>query len=108
MVAFKQKNTGEHHLALIKGSWSLEESIPVRVHSSCMTGDIFGSCRCDCGPQLHKAMEIVNGLGKGLILYMNQEGRGSLAISPDSSRISTKTPEGLSPANLAKSMEASV
>jgi 3,4-dihydroxy 2-butanone 4-phosphate synthase/GTP cyclohydrolase II len=76
LVAFKQKNTGEHHLALIKGSWSLEESIPVRVHSSCMTGDIFGSCRCDCGPQLHKAMEIVNGLGKGLILYMNQEGRG--------------------------------
>jgi len=76
LVAFKQKNTGEHHLALIKGSWSLEESIPVRVHSSCMTGDIFGSCRCDCGPQLHKAMEIVNELGKGLILYMNQEGRG--------------------------------
>ncbi len=76
MVAFRQKNTGEHHLALIKGTWSEDEEVAVRVHSSCMTGDIFGSCRCDCGPQLHRAMEIVNELGKGLILYMNQEGRG--------------------------------
>jgi 3,4-dihydroxy 2-butanone 4-phosphate synthase/GTP cyclohydrolase II len=76
LVAFKQKNTGEHHLALIKGEWTEDEVVAVRVHSSCMTGDIFGSCRCDCGPQLHRAMEIVNELGKGLILYMNQEGRG--------------------------------
>jgi 3,4-dihydroxy 2-butanone 4-phosphate synthase / GTP cyclohydrolase II len=76
LVAFRQKNTGEHHLALIKGTWTEEEVVPVRVHSSCMTGDIFGSCRCDCGPQLHKAMEIVNEIGKGLILYVNQEGRG--------------------------------
>lgn len=76
LVAFRQKNTGEHHLALIKGTWTEDEEVPVRVHSSCITGDIFGSCRCDCGPQLHKAMEIVEGIGKGLILYMNQEGRG--------------------------------
>jgi 3,4-dihydroxy 2-butanone 4-phosphate synthase/GTP cyclohydrolase II len=76
LVAFRQKNTGEHHLALIKGNWTEDEEVPVRVHSSCITGDIFGSCRCDCGPQLHKAMEIVEGIGKGLILYMNQEGRG--------------------------------
>jgi len=76
MIAFKQKNTGEHHLALIKGTWTEDEEVAVRVHSSCMTGDIFGSCRCDCGPQLHRAMEIVNELGKGLILYINQEGRG--------------------------------
>jgi len=76
LVAFKQKNTGDHHLALTKGSWSEDEAVAVRVHSSCMTGDIFGSCRCDCGAQLHRAMEIVNEIGKGLILYMNQEGRG--------------------------------
>jgi 3,4-dihydroxy 2-butanone 4-phosphate synthase/GTP cyclohydrolase II len=76
LVAFRQKNTGEHHLALIKGTWTEDEIVPVRVHSSCMTGDIFGSCRCDCGPQLHRAMEIVNEIGKGLILYVNQEGRG--------------------------------
>jgi 3,4-dihydroxy 2-butanone 4-phosphate synthase/GTP cyclohydrolase II len=76
LVAFRQKNTGDHHLALIKGSWGEEEAVPVRVHSSCMTGDIFGSCRCDCGPQLHRAMEMVDEMGKGLILYMNQEGRG--------------------------------
>lgn len=76
LIAFKQKNTGENHLALIKGTWTEDESVPVRVHSSCMTGDIFGSCRCDCGPQLHRAMEMVNEYGKGLVLYMNQEGRG--------------------------------
>jgi 3,4-dihydroxy 2-butanone 4-phosphate synthase/GTP cyclohydrolase II len=76
LMAFRQKDTGEHHLALIKGSWTEDEPVAVRVHSSCMTGDIFGSCRCDCGPQLHKAMEIVQELGKGVILYMNQEGRG--------------------------------
>ncbi|KHJ38713.1 riboflavin biosynthesis protein RibBA [Pedobacter glucosidilyticus] len=76
MVAFTQVNTGENHLALVKGSWEEDEPILVRVHSSCMTGDIFGSCRCDCGPQLHKAMEMIEQEGKGLIVYMNQEGRG--------------------------------
>jgi 3,4-dihydroxy 2-butanone 4-phosphate synthase/GTP cyclohydrolase II len=76
MVAFTQVNTGENHLALVKGSWEEDEPILVRVHSSCVTGDIFGSCRCDCGPQLHKAMEMIEKEGKGLIVYMNQEGRG--------------------------------
>jgi 3,4-dihydroxy 2-butanone 4-phosphate synthase/GTP cyclohydrolase II len=76
LVAYRQINTGEVHLALVKGSWKKNEPVLVRVHSSCMTGDIFGSCRCDCGPQLHKAMEMVEKEGKGLILYMNQEGRG--------------------------------
>lgn len=76
LLAFRQKNSGDHHLALVKGSWSEDEPVPVRVHSSCMTGDIFGSCRCDCGAQLHRAMEIVEETGKGIILYMNQEGRG--------------------------------
>ena len=64
------------HLALIKGTWEKDEAILVRVHSSCLTGDIFGSCRCDCGAQLHKAMEMVEKEGKGVVLYMNQEGRG--------------------------------
>lgn len=76
LIAYRQINTDEIHLALIKGSWTEDEPVPVRVHSSCMTGDIFGSCRCDCGPQLHKALEMVEQLGKGLVLYMNQEGRG--------------------------------
>ncbi|HSZ25082.1 MAG TPA: bifunctional 3,4-dihydroxy-2-butanone-4-phosphate synthase/GTP cyclohydrolase II [Cytophagaceae bacterium] len=76
MIAFRQTDTGDIHLALIKGEWKTDEPIMVRVHSSCMTGDIFGSCRCDCGPQLQKAMELVNKEGKGVILYMNQEGRG--------------------------------
>jgi 3,4-dihydroxy 2-butanone 4-phosphate synthase/GTP cyclohydrolase II len=76
LVAYSQINTGDVHLALVKGSWTKEEPVLVRVHSSCMTGDIFGSCRCDCGPQLHKAMEMVQKEGKGVILYMNQEGRG--------------------------------
>ena len=76
MVAFKQTNTNEIHLALIKGEWEPEEPVLVRVHSSCVTGDIFGSCRCDCGPQLHTAMETVEKAGKGVIIYMNQEGRG--------------------------------
>jgi 3,4-dihydroxy 2-butanone 4-phosphate synthase / GTP cyclohydrolase II len=76
MIAFTQVNTGENHLALVKGSWEPGESILVRVHSSCVTGDIFGSCRCDCGPQLHKAMEMISQEGKGVIVYMNQEGRG--------------------------------
>ncbi|HYK75768.1 MAG TPA: bifunctional 3,4-dihydroxy-2-butanone-4-phosphate synthase/GTP cyclohydrolase II [Daejeonella sp.] len=76
MVAYTHVNTGEHHLALIKGSWEPDEPILVRVHSSCITGDIFGSCRCDCGPQLHKAMKMIDEAGKGVIIYMNQEGRG--------------------------------
>jgi 3,4-dihydroxy 2-butanone 4-phosphate synthase / GTP cyclohydrolase II len=76
LVAFEQKNTNEVHLALVKGTWKKDEPVLVRVHSSCVTGDIFGSCRCDCGPQLHKAMELVNKEGKGVVLYMKQEGRG--------------------------------
>ncbi len=76
LYAYKEKNTGQDNLALVKGSWSKDEAVLVRVHSSCLTGDIFGSCRCDCGPQLHKAMEIIEKEGKGVILYMNQEGRG--------------------------------
>jgi 3,4-dihydroxy 2-butanone 4-phosphate synthase/GTP cyclohydrolase II len=76
LVAFKQINTGDTHLALIKGSWEKDEPVMVRVHSSCVTGDIFGSCRCDCGEQLHAAMEMVEKEGKGVILYMFQEGRG--------------------------------
>lgn len=76
MAAFKAINTGEEHLVIYKGSWQPDEPVLVRVHSSCMTGDIFGSCRCDCGPQLHKAMENIEAEGKGLIVYMNQEGRG--------------------------------
>lgn len=76
LVAYKQTNTGEQHLALVKGTWEENEPILVRVHSSCMTGDIFGSCRCDCGEQLQKAMQMVEKAGKGVIVYMNQEGRG--------------------------------
>ncbi len=76
MVAFTQIDTGENHLALIKGEWAKDEPVLVRVHSSCVTGDIFGSCRCDCGAQLHKAMQMIAKAGKGCILYMNQEGRG--------------------------------
>jgi 3,4-dihydroxy 2-butanone 4-phosphate synthase/GTP cyclohydrolase II len=64
------------HLALVKGEWDKDEPILVRVHSSCLTGDIFGSCRCDCGPQLHQAMKKIEEEGKGAIVYMNQEGRG--------------------------------
>ena len=76
LIAFRQTNTDEIHMALVKGEWKEGEPIMVRVHSSCVTGDIFGSCRCDCGPQLHSAMEMVNKEGKGVVLYMNQEGRG--------------------------------
>ncbi len=76
MVAYRHKESHEEHLALIKGTWKEDEPVLVRVHSSCMTGDIFGSCRCDCGPQLHAAMEMINKEGNGVILYMNQEGRG--------------------------------
>jgi 3,4-dihydroxy 2-butanone 4-phosphate synthase/GTP cyclohydrolase II len=76
LVAFKQTMTGQEHLALVKGEWKKDEGVLVRVHSSCVTGDIFGSCRCDCGPQLHKAMTMIEAEGKGVIVYMNQEGRG--------------------------------
>lgn len=76
LIAFKQLNTGESHLALVKGTWEKDEPVLVRVHSSCVTGDIFGSCRCDCGAQLHNAMEMVEKAGKGVVLYMFQEGRG--------------------------------
>lgn len=76
LVAFRQTNTGEHHIALKKGEWEKDEPVLVRVHSSCFTGDILHSLRCDCGEQLHKAMEMVEHEGKGLVLYMHQEGRG--------------------------------
>lgn len=76
LVAYKQVNTGETHLALTKGKWEADEPVLVRVHSSCVTGDIFGSCRCDCGEQLRAAMDMVEKQGKGVVLYMNQEGRG--------------------------------
>ncbi len=76
LIAFEQVNTGEIHLALKKGEWQKDEPVLVRVHSSCMTGDILGSLRCDCGDQLHHALKMVEQAGKGLVLYMNQEGRG--------------------------------
>ena len=76
LVAFKQLNTGDIHLAIKKGEWKKEEPVMVRVHSSCMTGDILGSLRCDCGDQLHTALKIIESEGKGVVLYMNQEGRG--------------------------------
>jgi 3,4-dihydroxy 2-butanone 4-phosphate synthase / GTP cyclohydrolase II len=76
LAAFEQINTGEVHMALIKGTWNKNEPVLVRVHSSCVTGDIFGSCRCDCGSQLHSAMQMVEENGSGVVLYMKQEGRG--------------------------------
>lgn len=76
LVAYKQTTNDMEHLALVKGTWDENEPVLVRVHSSCMTGDIFGSCRCDCGPQLQAAMRMVEKAGKGVIVYMNQEGRG--------------------------------
>ena len=76
LIAFQEKNTSNEHLALIKGEWKEGEPVMVRVHSSCFTGDILSSLRCDCGEQLHRAMEMVEKEGKGAILYMNQEGRG--------------------------------
>lgn len=74
--AYRQTTTGEEHLALVKGTWDPKDPVLVRVHSSCVTGDIFGSCRCDCGPQLQKAMEMIEQEGRGVIVYMQQEGRG--------------------------------
>lgn len=76
LIPFIQKSNGKEHVALIKGTWEKEEPILVRVHSSCTTGDIFGSKRCECGEQLHKAMEMIDKAGKGVIVYLNQEGRG--------------------------------
>ncbi len=76
IVVYRQKSNGLEHMALIKGEWAEDEPILVRMHSSCATGDILGSCRCDCGAQLHKAMEMVEKAGKGVIVYLNQEGRG--------------------------------
>jgi len=76
LVPFRQISTGQEHLALIKGSWEPGENILVRVHSSCLTGDVLGSLRCECGDQLHKAMTIIEAEGKGVLLYLNQEGRG--------------------------------
>jgi len=76
LIAYRQKDTNEEHLALVKGTWEKDEPVLVRMHSSCLTGDIFGSRRCDCGPQLHAAMERVQREGKGVVVYMQQEGRG--------------------------------
>lgn len=76
LVAYEEKATQEIHMALVKGTWEKDEPVMVRVHSSCVTGDIFGSCRCDCGSQLHNAMMMVENEGKGVVLYMKQEGRG--------------------------------
>jgi len=76
LVAFKQKDNGLEHVALVKGEWDEDDEVLVRVHSSCLTGDVFGSCRCDCGEQLGKAMQLIEKEGKGVIVYMNQEGRG--------------------------------
>ncbi|MCU0319864.1 MAG: bifunctional 3,4-dihydroxy-2-butanone-4-phosphate synthase/GTP cyclohydrolase II [Flavobacteriales bacterium] len=76
LIAYRQTTTNEEHLALIKGTWNADDPVLVRVHSSCVTGDIFGSCRCDCGPQLHRAMEMIEAEGRGVIVYMQQEGRG--------------------------------
>lgn len=76
LVAYSVNSTKQEHLALVKGTWDVNEPVLVRVHSSCMTGDIFGSCRCDCGPQLEHAMKLIEKEGKGVIVYMNQEGRG--------------------------------
>lgn len=76
MTAYTQLDNNATHLAISKGEWAADEPILARVHSSCVTGDIFGSCRCDCGPQLHKALEMIEKEGKGIVVYMNQEGRG--------------------------------
>jgi len=76
MKAFQQTTNGQLHLAIYKGEWEIDEELLVRVHSSCITGDIFGSCRCDCGPQLQQALKQIESEGKGILVYMNQEGRG--------------------------------
>ncbi|MBR0041746.1 MAG: bifunctional 3,4-dihydroxy-2-butanone-4-phosphate synthase/GTP cyclohydrolase II [Bacteroides sp.] len=76
LIPFRQNSNGLEHVALFKGTWQEDEPILVRVHSSCMTGDIFSSQRCDCGDQLHKAMQMIEAAGKGVVVYLNQEGRG--------------------------------
>ncbi|NMA75144.1 MAG: bifunctional 3,4-dihydroxy-2-butanone-4-phosphate synthase/GTP cyclohydrolase II [Bacteroidales bacterium] len=76
LIPFRQVSNGMEHVALIKGEWKEDESILVRVHSSCLTGDVFGSCRCECGEQLHRALKMIEKEGKGVVVYMNQEGRG--------------------------------
>ena len=76
LIPFRQKSNGQEHIALIKGEFTKDEPILVRVHSSCATGDIFGSMRCECGEQLHKSMQLIEKEGKGVIVYLNQEGRG--------------------------------
>lgn len=75
-IPFRQTSNGIEHSALVKGTWTKDDPVMVRLHSSCFTGDIFGSMRCDCGPQLHKAMQMVEAEGKGVVIYLNQEGRG--------------------------------
>lgn len=76
LIPFRQVSNGMEHVALIKGEWAEDEPVLVRVHSSCLTGDVFGSCRCECGEQLHKALRMIEKEGKGVVVYMNQEGRG--------------------------------
>ena len=76
LIDYKVETNGQEHLALVKGEWDKDEPVLVRMHSSCVTGDIFGSCRCDCGAQLHKSMEMIEKEGKGVVVYLNQEGRG--------------------------------
>ncbi|MGN1257000.1 MAG: bifunctional 3,4-dihydroxy-2-butanone-4-phosphate synthase/GTP cyclohydrolase II [Bacteroidaceae bacterium] len=76
IIPFRQKSNGLEHVALIKGTWKAGDPVLVRMHSSCMTGDIFGSKRCDCGEQLHRAMQMIDQDGKGVVVYLNQEGRG--------------------------------
>ena len=76
LIPFRQQSNGMEHMALVKGEWTPDEEVLVRVHSSCATGDILGSMRCDCGEQLHKAMQMIEKEGKGVLIYMQQEGRG--------------------------------
>lgn len=76
LIDYRLETNGQEHLALVKGEWEKDEPVLVRMHSSCVTGDIFGSCRCDCGAQLHKSMEMIEKEGKGVVVYLNQEGRG--------------------------------
>jgi 3,4-dihydroxy 2-butanone 4-phosphate synthase/GTP cyclohydrolase II len=76
LIDYAVETNGQEHLALVKGTWKKDEAVLVRMHSSCVTGDIFGSCRCDCGAQLHQSMQMIEKEGKGVIVYLNQEGRG--------------------------------
>mgnify|MGYP003623412568 CR=1 FL=1 len=76
LTVFRQKSNGQEHVAIVKGTWGPDDEVLIRVHSSCATGDIFGSCRCDCGPQLHEALRMIEKEGKGAVVYLNQEGRG--------------------------------